>query len=285
MSNLTIGLLSNYPLPNFYKNNLVLWLDATDATTVKTFSSTTTVSAWLDKSGKGANFYAHSGGQSYSPTLIPGSTTTLGGSSTVYLSGASISPQTCLSCDKTWGNSLTGQLSIFFAFAFTGKVYNATFLSQSYGTTATNILFPRRKLQIQAEATTTPIKFMQGNDDPGDGALGDKNIERFTGNADISASNFIGVTTDSTTQGFFNINRTVYTDTSGTLTYGLTSNNCVWLGVSRYGPNYSYPAGTIVGSEYTNSMQLSEMLVYNTNLPHNISTGIIKYLQTKYKPS
>ena len=299
---LNYGILANYPssiwvnstqssILSAYAKNLALWLDATDTTTVILSSSNyylngtafPIVSAWKDKSGNNRHFYAYN--PRTAPIFLPAAQSDLK-SNSIWLSAAPTSDgayynqdaKFLYNKDYTWGNSLSSQISIF-CVATIEDTTIATIISQSGSTTN------RRQLQFSLNYddsnSTSTIKYTQGNTS-GDVSTGDNNYIYYQeGNDILKTGNFFGTNINSESTGSFFINRKLTKASVLTsLDFGLSSSSFITIGISPFSLSVG-DVGTY-NAEATYNTQLSELIIFNTNLPTNVSEGIIKYLQNKY---
>jgi len=297
---LNYGILANYPssvwvnstkssILSAYAKNLALWLDATDTTTVilssnKYYLNETgfpIVSAWLDKSGNNRHFYAFR--SKNAPILIPPEQSYLKSNSILLSSnkalGGYFDPDAkfLINYDYTWGNSLSSQKTIFYV-ATIKDTANVTIISQSGGSPN------RRQLQLALNTNTTnttiSAKYYHGSDGPSYASnFGDHNTISDSENVSLlNTSNFFGTTVDSVNTGSFFINRKIANAARDTyaLNFNLSSRSPTCIGISPFASVGSYNA------ESTFNTELSELIIFNTNLPKNVSEGIIKYLQNKY---
>jgi len=289
---LNYGILANYPssiwvnstqssILSAYAKNLALWLDATDTTTVILSSSNyyvngtafPIVSAWKDKSGNNRHFYAYN--PRTAPIFLPPEQSDLK-SNSIWLSAVAqyydSTAKFLYNGDYTWGNSLSSQMTIFYVATIKDTTF-ATIISQSGGSPN------RRQLQLAFDSGIT-IKYSRGSDTgPTTVNGGDSNYIYDTESYDfLTPNNFFGTTIDTPSTGSFFINRTITKAKQSlyALNFNLSSKSIITIGKSPFSPTTDY------NGEATLNTQLSELIIFNTNLPTNVSEGIIKYLQNKY---
>jgi hypothetical protein len=279
-----IGILSNYPLPKFYTQNLALWLDATDNSTVKLKSGVSldtklngvnffpTVSAWLDKSGHNRHFYSLSAKNA--PFYLPASATNLNANALHLYSTKNyndLSAKFLVNYNYTWGVALSSQITIFSVMTILND-YIVTLISQS------NSAYKRRNLQLSLYNNNGYNNLIEYYCGPVDGSI----VQEFEPQS-ILNSNFFGINVDSQTNASFFMGRSLLAVDNGNLYFGNQYNTTspITIGISPF--TEGGPLG-VYNAEATRNTQLHEILIYDTNLPKNISEGIIKYLQVKYFP-
>jgi len=279
------GIMSNYPLPKFYNKNLALWLDATDTSTVILKSGTVkdlkqapysyypVLSAWKDKSGHNRHFYSFS--TKNAPLYLPASDTNLNANALHLYSTnnyGDLSAKFLVNYDYTWGVALSSQITIFSVMTILDDTI-VTLISQSSDSDK------RRSLEFSlykyAVNNANVIEYYNG---PSDGS-----IVYETEPQSLLDNNFFGINVDSQTNASFFMNRSLTAVNNGKLNFSndYSTNAPITIGISPFGVNEGEFG--IYNAEATRNTQLHEILIYDTNLPKNISEGIIKYLQVKYR--
>ena len=282
-NNLNTGLLSNYPLPKFHTQNLALWLDATDTNTVILKSGTVLddgvtpnsyypiLSAWLDKSGHNRHFQSFS--DKNAPFYLPASATNLNANALHLYSTDNyfdLSAKFLVNYDYTWGVTLSSQITIFSVMTILDDDI-VTLISQSSDADK------RRNLEFSlCNNNTYGINLIEYFCGPDDGSI----VQEFEPQS-ILNNNFFGVNVDSETNASFFMGRSLLAVDNGNLSFGNEYNTTspITIGISPF----TIVAFGVYNAEATRNTQLHEILIYDTNLPKNISEGIIKYLQVKYQ--